>query len=114
MSTATTNKLQPSGEWNSLLSHKVVFISGGGGCIAQSIAHTCYLHGAKIVLADINKQAALNVKKQILTQNNKVTVDDDDDRILMVEVDVTNENSVKQAVDLAILKWNKIDILINT
>ncbi|CAF1149822.1 unnamed protein product, partial [Didymodactylos carnosus] len=112
MSAATTNQLQASGEWNTLLSNKVVFLSGGGGYIAQSIAHTCYLHGAKIILADISKQAALNVKQQILTQDNKI--DDDDNRILVIEVDVTNESCIKQAVDLAMSKWNKINILINT
>jgi NAD(P)-dependent dehydrogenase (short-subunit alcohol dehydrogenase family) len=116
MSAATINYLQSSGEWNFLLSNKMVFISGGGGYISQSIACTCYLHGAKFVLADINKQGALDVKQQILKQDNKFDVnsDDDDDRMLVIEVDVADENSVKQAVGLAMSKWNKINILINT
>ena len=110
MSVATTNQLEPSGEWNFLLSDKVVFVSGGAGYISQAIARTCYLHGARVVLADINKQAALEAKQRILNQDKKF----DDDRILVIEMDVTNENSIKQAVDLALTKWNKINILINT
>lgn len=113
MSGATKNPLEPSGEWNYLLSNKVVFISGGGGYIAKAIAHTCYLHDAQVVLADINKQAALHVKQQILSEDNKVNVDHED-RIMVVEVDVTNESAIKQAVDQVMGKWNKISILINT
>lgn len=108
-----TNQLQPSGEWNFLLSDKVVVVSGGAGYIARAIARTCYLHGAKVVLADINKQAALDAKQQILSQDGK-SDGDTDDRVLVVEVDVTNENSIKQAVELVVSKWNKINILINT
>ena len=113
MSGVATTLLEPSGEWNYLLSNKVVFISGGGGYIAKAIAHTCYLHGAQVVLADINKQAALHVKQQILSEDNKVNVDNED-RILVVEIDVTNESAIKQAVDQVMAQWNKINILINT
>lgn len=115
MSAVTTTQFQASGEWNFLLSNKVVLVSGGGGHIAQSIARTCYLHGAKVVLADISKQAALNAKQEILKEDNKFDGgNSDDDRILVVEVDVTNENCIKQVVDVVVSKWNKINILINT
>ncbi|CAF1087593.1 unnamed protein product [Didymodactylos carnosus] len=105
-----TPLLKPNGEWNLLLLNKVVFLTGGGGYIAQSIAHTCYSHGAKIVLADINKQAALNTKQQILSENNH----NDDSRILVVELDIANDDSNKNAVNYVISKWNTINILINT
>ena len=108
MSIATMDQLEPTGEWNFLLTNKVVFVSGGAGYLSQSIARTCYLHGAKIVLADINQQAALEAKQRIILNQ------DNDDRVVVVEVDVRNENSIKQAVDLVVAKWNKIDILINT
>lgn len=107
MSIATMNQFEATGEWNFLLSNKVVFVSGGAGYLSQSIARTCYLHGAMVVLADINQQAAFEAKQRIANQ-------DHDDRIMVVEVDVRNENSIKQAVDLVVSKWNKIDILINT
>jgi 3-hydroxybutyrate dehydrogenase len=97
-----------NGDWRLLLSDKVVFITGGAGWIARHIAKTCYEHGARIVLADLNLENMIHVKNEIFNSDNT------DDRILLVELDVLNEETIKKGVQLTLNKWNTIDILINT
>ncbi|CAF0869037.1 unnamed protein product [Didymodactylos carnosus] len=96
---------KPNGDWTNLLRNKVVFLTGGGGHIGRSIAHTCFLHGAKVVVGDVNLQAANDTTKQISAENQ--------DRLLSVHLDVTDENSIKHAVKVGVDKWNAIDILVN-
>ena len=98
----------PIGDWRLLLSDKVVFITGGAGWIARHIAKTCYEHGARIVLADLNIETIFKVKNEIFGSENT------DDRILLVQLDVQNEETIKKAVELTLNKWNTIHILINT
>ena len=95
-------------DWRLLLSNKVVFITGGAGWIARHIAKTCYEHGARIVLADLNIDKITKVKNEIFPSENS------NDRILIVELDVENEETIKKSVELTINKWNTINILINT
>ncbi len=101
-------KTRSIGDWHLLLSDKVVFLTGGAGWIARHIAKTCYEHGARIVLADLNIDRIIKVKNEIFDSENP------DDRILPVELDVQNEETIKKAIELTLTKWNTIHILINT
>jgi NADP-dependent 3-hydroxy acid dehydrogenase YdfG len=101
-------KTRSIGDWHLLLSDKVVFLTGGAGWIARHIAKTCYEHGARIVLADLNIDTIIKVKNEIFNSENP------DDRILPVELDVQNEETIKKAIELTLTKWNTIHILINT
>jgi NADP-dependent 3-hydroxy acid dehydrogenase YdfG len=96
------------GDWRLLLSGKVVFLTGGAGWIARHIAKTCYEHGARIVLADLDIDKITTVKNEVFPSENP------DDRILIVQLDVQNEEIIKKAIELTLNKWNTIDILINT
>jgi 3-oxoacyl-[acyl-carrier protein] reductase len=95
-------------DWRLLLHDKVVFLTGGAGWIARHIAKTCYEHGARIVLADLNIDSIAKVKDEMFGAENT------DDRILLVQLDVENEETIKKAVESTLNKWNTIDILINT
>jgi len=101
-------KTSSIGDWRLLLSDKVVFLTGGAGWIARHIAKTCYEHGARIVLADLNIDTIIKVKNEIFDSENT------DDRILPVQLDVQNEETIKKAIELTLNKWNTINILINT
>lgn len=98
-----------STDWNQLLVDKVVFITGGAGHIAKSIAKSCYKQGARIVLGDLDPILTTKVKDEII--NNE---DQTNDRILVVKLDVTDETSIQQAIQTTIEKWNTIHILLNT
>ncbi|CAF1276779.1 unnamed protein product [Adineta steineri] len=97
------------GDWSQLLVNKVVFITGAAGHIAKSIAKTCYMHGARLVLGDLDPIKINKVKEEIITNENNT-----DDRIFVVKLDVTNETSIQQAVQATLDKWNTIHVLLNT
>jgi len=105
MSSITNNSIR---DWRLLLSDKVVFITGGAGWIARHIAKTCYEHGARIVLADLNIETISKVKNETFGLENT------DERILLVQLDVENEETIKKAIELTLNKWNTIHILMNT
>jgi NADP-dependent 3-hydroxy acid dehydrogenase YdfG len=96
------------GDWRQLLTDKVVFITGAAGYIAKHIAKTCYDHGARLVLGDLNLITTNKLKDEIIANDNKK-----EERILFVKLDVTDETSIQQAVQLTLDKWNKIDALLN-
>ncbi|CAF1172124.1 unnamed protein product [Rotaria sp. Silwood1] len=98
-----------AGDWCQLLINKVVFITGGAGHIAKTIAKTCYTHGACLVLGDLDPEKTNKVKDEIVNNENKT-----DDRIFVVKLDVTDETSIQQAVQATLNKWNTIHVLLNT
>ncbi len=69
MSTAPEQASKPSGDWSRLLTDKVVFVTGAGGAIGSTIAQTCALHGARVVVADVNKKAADEVVTKIIDED---------------------------------------------
>ncbi|CAF0757389.1 unnamed protein product [Rotaria sordida] len=108
MATIPEQASKASGDWSRLLVDKVVFVTGAGGAIGSTIAQTCALHGARVVVADVNKNTAdETVTKMINEDANKK------DYMMSIELDVTNEQSIQNAVKSVVDKWNTIDILVN-
>lgn len=73
---------------------------GNGRATAMLLAR----QGAKVVLIDYNEQWAQDTKDMIQSEGGESMV---------VQADVTNEDSVKAAVVKAINTYGKIDILVN-
>ncbi len=108
MSAAPEQASKSSGGWSRLLPDKVVFVTGAGGAIGSAIAQTCALHGARVVVADVNKNAVDEVATKIISEDaNKK------DYVIAIELDVTNEQSIQNAVKSVVDKWNTIDVLVN-
>ena len=95
--------------WNKVLTDKVVFLTGGAGGVARYIARACYDHGARLVLGDLNIDVLEKIKNEILAAD-----DQNEDRILLVDLDVRDERSIERAVQLTLNKWKTIDVLLNT
>jgi NAD(P)-dependent dehydrogenase (short-subunit alcohol dehydrogenase family) len=108
MSTAPEQATKPSGDWSQLLANKVVIVTGAGGGIGSVIAETCVLHGARVVIADVNKAAADKVATKIL-QNDETRKD----YLMPIELDVVEEKSIESVVKAVVDKWNTVDILVN-
>jgi NAD(P)-dependent dehydrogenase (short-subunit alcohol dehydrogenase family) len=88
MATAPEKATKPSGDWSRLLTDKVVIITGAGGGIGSVIAETCVLHGARVVVADINKKAADEVVTKIVKADSSRQ-----EYVLALELDVCDEQS---------------------
>jgi NAD(P)-dependent dehydrogenase (short-subunit alcohol dehydrogenase family) len=108
MSAMPEQAMKSTGDWSRLLLNKVVFVTGAGGGLGSAIVQTCAAHGARVIVADVNKTAADDVVTRI--------IDDDPTRnesLLAIELDVTDEQAIQAAVETVVNKWNTIDVLVN-
>jgi len=87
------------------LKNKIAIVTGSYGDIGRAICQKLASNGIKIALIgrDLKK---LKSQKSKLLEKNKT-------EIIISNLDVSDFNSYKDAVDSIISKWGKIDILIN-
>ncbi|XP_050243696.1 short chain aldehyde dehydrogenase 1-like [Quercus robur] len=84
------------------LEGKVALITGGASGIGESTARLFVRHGAKVLIADVQDKLGHSVCEDIGS-----------DSISYIHCDVTNESDVEKAVDMAITKYGKLDIMFN-
>lgn len=85
------------------LDNQVAIITGAASGIGKAIATLFAKEGAKIVVADINKNDGKKVTKEINKYSNAI----------FVKCDVSKNNDVNRMVVTTIKKFKKIDILVN-
>ncbi|XP_039044416.1 secoisolariciresinol dehydrogenase-like isoform X2 [Hibiscus syriacus] len=85
------------------LEGKVALITGGASGIGKSTAQLFVQHGAKVVIADIQDDLGSSICEQLGGH----------EIISYVHCDVTCDSDVKKAVDLAVSKYGKLDIMFN-
>jgi sorbitol-6-phosphate 2-dehydrogenase len=86
-------------------SDKVVFITGAASGIGRACAHAFAKSGASVVVADFNEEAGIEAVRSL---ERPAQADH-----LFVKTDVTSPESVERAVDEAVKKYGKIDVLLN-
>jgi 3-hydroxybutyrate dehydrogenase len=86
------------------LEGKVAFITGAASGIGREIADEFAREGARIAIADLNKQAADAAAAEIIKSGGKA---------IGVAVNVTDEAQVEAAVQATIKAFGNIDILIS-
>jgi 3-hydroxybutyrate dehydrogenase len=86
------------------LQDKVAFITGSASGIGKEIAVTYAREGAKIVIADLNKEAADATAAELKAGGAQA---------IGVAVDVTSEDQVNAAVEQAVAAFGGIDILVS-
>jgi 3-hydroxybutyrate dehydrogenase len=87
-----------------LLEGKSAFITGAASGIGLDIARAFALEGANVVISDIDKEKSEQVAL-LLTEEGY--------QALAIPCDVSDENSIKESLDLAIDAFGGIDILVN-
>jgi 3-hydroxybutyrate dehydrogenase len=87
-----------------LLQDKTAFITGAASGIGREIAIMFAREGAKVVIADLNKEAADATAAELRAQGGQA---------IGVAVDVTNEEQVDAGVQEAVSAFGPIDILIS-
>ncbi|KDQ51787.1 hypothetical protein JAAARDRAFT_40812 [Jaapia argillacea MUCL 33604] len=86
------------------LTGKVGFVTGGASGLGLEISKALALAGAHVVVADINLSGAQNASESILSLGAQS---------IAVQIDVTSEQSVQNAVSTAVAHFGSIDILFN-
>ncbi|XP_022766070.1 secoisolariciresinol dehydrogenase-like [Durio zibethinus] len=84
------------------LEGKVALITGGASGIGESTARLFVQHGAKVLIADVQDDLGQAICQELGEEN-----------ITYVHCDVTLDSDVGSAVDLAISKYGKLDIMFN-
>ncbi|OPH03560.1 SDR family NAD(P)-dependent oxidoreductase [Lacticaseibacillus paracasei] len=88
------------------LKDKVVVVTGAVGGMGTHFCEAFAEHGAKLVLADIKKDAIQTAAKKLADQYGVQT--------LAVATDTTDEDEVDAAVQAVVAEFGKVDILVNT
>ncbi|XVE75904.1 hypothetical protein DITRI_Ditri12bG0129200 [Diplodiscus trichospermus] len=82
----------------------MALITGGASGIGESTTRLSVQHGAKVLIADIQDDLGNSVCEELGTQ----------DTISYVNCDVTCDSDVRNAADLAVSKYGKLDIMFNS
>jgi 3-hydroxybutyrate dehydrogenase len=85
------------------LSGKVAIVTGGASGIGREIALTFAREGAKVAIADLNKDGADAVAREVRSPQ----------RAIGIAMDVTSEAQVEAGVEQTIATFGRVDILVS-
>jgi NAD(P)-dependent dehydrogenase (short-subunit alcohol dehydrogenase family) len=86
------------------LNGKVAFLTGAGAGIAKATALCFAREGAKVAIVELNPETGAAAEKEVRAAGGDA---------LFIATDVTDNDSVKRAVDATIAKFGKLDVLLN-
>jgi NAD(P)-dependent dehydrogenase (short-subunit alcohol dehydrogenase family) len=89
-----------------VLTDRVVVVTGGAGLIGQEFVRVIVENGGIAIIADIEKEQALIVRKKLSQQL-------DSQNINVVELDITSKVSLNKAISYLDKKYGRIDALVN-
>jgi len=87
-----------------LLKNKIAIITGAGGGIGSTIAHTFVKEGCSVILVDCVKSNLDKISKELEKYNSE---------FLAIEANASNKKEIENVVNSALRKFSKIDILVN-
>jgi NAD(P)-dependent dehydrogenase (short-subunit alcohol dehydrogenase family) len=86
------------------LQGKVGFLTGAGAGIAKATAKMFVAEGASVALVEINREAGHRAEREIREAGGDA---------FFIETDVTQNDSVRRAVDAAFERFGRLDVLFN-
>jgi len=86
------------------LKDKVAFVTGAASGLGHEIALQFAREGARVVIADLNEQAAADAAQRLTVAGHEA---------LGIAVDVANEAQVSAAVDRAAKHFGSLDVLVS-
>lgn len=100
------------------LKGQVALVTGGAQGIGKAICEELLKEGAKIVVSDINIDAANSTVQELIAKNGEARLPDcrqasPDGQVIAVKTNVADYKSAEEAIKAAIDKFTKIDILVN-
>jgi len=91
------------------LSNKVVMITGASSGLGEALAHIFYSSGCRIILVSRRKKELERVKTDLMNTHQTVPTYPP----IVLSLDLTDINNLKDEVSKAIMVYDRIDILIN-
>ena len=88
-----------------IMKDKVCIVTGAASGIGQAIAERYASEGAKVVIADLNLDAA-NATAKLIDDKTPGSA-------MAVAMDVTNEDQVNAGVDTVVKAWGSVDVLVS-
>ena len=86
------------------LDGKVGFLTGAGAGIAKATALAFAREGAKVAIAEINVEAGRNAERDVRAAGGEA---------LFIETDVTDDGSVRRAIDATVARFGRLDAMMN-
>lgn len=86
------------------LDNKVAFITGAGAGIAKASALAFCREGAKVAIIELNAEAGKTAERDVRAAGGDA---------IFIETDVTQDDSVRRAVDATVAKFGKLDVIMN-
>ena len=83
---------------------KVCIVTGGGSGIGRAACERFASEGGKIVVADINPAHGKDAVAAIVKSGAEA---------VFAKTDVSNSAEVQAAIQLAVTKWGRVDVLVN-
>ena len=90
-----------------MLTDKVVLVTGGAGLLGEQFAKSIIQQNGIAVIADINYDRTVAVKKQLSDKLHTKHIDN-------VELDITSSKSITNCIKELSGKYNKVDALVNS
>jgi len=87
-----------------LLKNKIAIITGAGGGIGSTIAHTFVKEGCSVILVDCVKSNLDKISKELEKYNSE---------FLVITADAGDKKEVDDVIESALKRFSKIDILVN-
>ncbi len=86
------------------LEGKVAFLTGAGAGIAKATAKAYVQEGAKVAIIELNRETGQAAEREIRDAGGEA---------LFVETDVTQDDSVRRAVEATVTAFGKLDVIMN-
>jgi NAD(P)-dependent dehydrogenase (short-subunit alcohol dehydrogenase family) len=96
------------------LNGQVTIVTGGAGLLGSEFCKTLAGAGARVFVADINREAAESTAASINAWLNKPGAESAGGEAFAIEVDVSSRDSVFKGVDTVLEMFDRLDILVNS
>lgn len=85
-----------------IIANKVAVVTGGASGLGEATVRNFIKQGGRALVIDLNDERGMKLVDEL-----------GDDKVIYKKTDVTSEEQVKKALELAIHKWGQIDVCVN-